>query len=82
MSDIKAIERKINRLRKDLEPLNERFAELRKEAEKKTLEIHHLQERLDLSIEIARGENGGEAVSKMQMVVLKANQRRGIKINH
>ena len=80
MSDIKAIERKINRLRKDLEPLNERFAALQKEAEKKTLEITHLQQRLDLSIEIARGENGGEAVSKLQMVVLKANQRRGIRM--
>lgn len=80
MSDIEAIERKINRLRKDLEYLNEEFSTLQKKAEKKTLEITHLQQRLDLSIEIARGENGGEAISKLQMVVLKSNQRRGIKL--
>lgn len=79
MSDIKAIERKISRLRKDLEALTAQFAELQKEAEKKTLEITHLQQRLDLSIEIARGENGGEAVSKLQMAVLKSRQRRGPK---
>lgn len=79
MSDIKAIERKISRLRKDLETLTEQFAALQKEAEKKTLEITHLQQRLDLSIEIARGENGGEAVSRVQMAVLKSRQRRGPK---
>lgn len=80
MSEITAIERKIHRLKKDLQPLNERFEMILKEAEKKQLEITHLQQRLDLSIEIARGENGGEAVSKLQMVVLKSQQRRGIKI--
>lgn len=80
MSEITAIERKIHRLKKDLQPLNERFETILKEATKKQLEITHLQQRLDLSIEIARGENGGEAVSKLQMVVLKSNQRRGIKI--
>ena len=79
MSDIKAVERKISRLRNDLEALTEQFAALQKEAEKKTLEISHLQQRLDLSIEIARGENGGEAVSKVQMAVLKSRQRRGPK---
>lgn len=78
MGELQAIERKLERLSKDFERIGNGFADLQNEAEKKKLELHHLQQRLELSLEIARGENGGEAVSKLQMCVLKSNQRRGI----
>lgn len=79
MSELQAIERKLSRLNKDFERINEGFENLQNEAKSKKLELHHLQQRLELSLEIARGENGREAVSqKLQMCVLKSNQRRGI----
>lgn len=78
MSELKAIERKLSRLNKDFERIDKAFETIQAEADKKRTELTHLQQRLDLSIEIARGENGGEAVSKaLQMVVLKSQQRRG-----
>lgn len=75
MATIEAFQKKIQRLKIDIQNLDSQFETIKIQADKKRLELSHLHEEIKL-FEVARDKPDGVEAFNVQMAVLRVQKRR------